>query len=92
MLESGEEFINRMWTKRVANFGAIESNADCAVLNRSVVSDIGEIESWNDTPSRRVKDVRNFALAHGFILSDEKAKHPLLAARRQPKGGVFSVY
>ena len=76
MLKSGEEFINRMGTKRVANFGAIESDADSAMLNRSVVGDIGEIESGNDSPSRWVKDVRNFAFAHGFILSDQKVKTP----------------
>jgi hypothetical protein len=48
------------------------------MLDRSVVRDIGEIESWDDAPSRWVEDVRNFALAHGPILSDEKAKHPLV--------------
>ena len=70
-----------MGTKGVANVGAIEGDADSAMLDRSVVRDIGEFESWDDAPSRWVEDVRNFALAHGPILSDEKAKHPLLVAR-----------
>jgi hypothetical protein len=76
MLKSGEEFINGMGTKRVANFGAIESDADSAMLNRSVVGDIGEFESGDDSPSRWFEDVRNFAFAHGFILSDQKVKTP----------------
>ena len=78
MLKSGEEFINGMGTKRVANFGAIESDADSAMLNRSVVGDIGEIESGDDSPSRWFEDVRNFVLAHGFILSDENVIRPFL--------------
>jgi hypothetical protein len=45
-----------------------------------VVGDVGEIESRHDTPSRWIEDVRNFALAHGPILSDEKAKHPLVGS------------
>jgi len=92
VLKSGDEFIDGMGPKRIANVGAIESNADSAVLDRPVVGDIGEIESRDDSPSRWVEDVRNFALAHGLILSDEKAKHPLLVAGGQPKGGVFEVY
>ena len=78
MFKCCEEFVNCVGTKCVANVGAIESDADSAVLNRSMVGDIGEIESWDDAPSRWVEDVRNFALAHGPILSDEKAKHPLV--------------
>lgn len=81
MFKCGEEFVNRMGTKCVANVGAIKGDTDSAVLNRSVVGDVGEIESWDDSPSRWVEDVRNFALAHGPILSGEKAKHPLLVAR-----------
>jgi len=92
MFKSCEQFIDSMWTKRIANVGAIESNAYSAMLNRSVIGDIGKIESWNDAPSRWVEDVRNFALAHLLILSDGKAKHPLLAAGGQPKGGVFQMY
>lgn len=80
MFKCCEEFVNRMGTKCVANIGAIKGDADSAVLNRSVVGDIGEIESRHDTPSRWIEDVRNFALAHGPILSDEKAKHPLVGS------------
>lgn len=81
MFEGCEQFIDCMRAKRIANVGAIESDADRAVLNGAMVGDVSEIESWNDAPSRWVKNVRNFALAHGPILSGEKAKHPLLVAR-----------
>ena len=78
MFKGREQFIDGMGTKRIATDGAIESNADSAVLNRPVVGDIGEIESRHDPPSGGVEDVRNFVLAHGFILSDENVIRPFL--------------
>ena len=92
MFKSCEEFVDGVRTKRVTNFRPIERDTDRAVLNRSMVGDICEFESGDDAPGRWIEDVRNFAFAHGLILSDEKAKHPLLAARWQPKGGVFQMY
>jgi hypothetical protein len=41
-----------------------------------VIGDIGEIETRHDPPSGGVEDVRNFVLAHGFILSDENVIRP----------------
>jgi hypothetical protein len=43
-----------------------------------VIGDIGEIETRHDPPSGGVEDVRNFVLAHGFILSDENVIRPFL--------------
>jgi hypothetical protein len=48
------------------------------MFDRAVIGDIGEIETRHDPPSGGVEDVRNFVLAHGFILSDENVIRPFL--------------
>ena len=70
-----------MGTKGVADLWSIESDSHRAMFNRTMVRNVGEIEAGDDPPCRWIKNVRNFALAHGPILSGEKAKHPLLVAR-----------
>ena len=79
MFESREKFIDGMGPKRISYLWAIESHAYRAMFNRAVIGDIGEIETRHGPPSGGVKDVRNFVLAHSFILSDENAIRPFLS-------------
>jgi len=46
------------------------------MFDRTMVRNVGEIEAGNDPPCRWIKNVRNFAIAHGFILSDQMVKTP----------------
>jgi hypothetical protein len=76
MFKSCEKFINSVRAKRIANLRTVESDSHRAMFNSSVVRDVSEIEAGDDPPGPGIKNVRNFAIAHGFILSDQKVKTP----------------
>ena len=78
MFKSREKFIDCVGPKRIADLGPIEGHAYRAMFDRTVIGDIGEIETRHYPPSGGVEDVRNVVLAHGFILSDENVIRPFL--------------
>jgi hypothetical protein len=76
VFKSREKLVNSVRTKCIADLGPIESDSHRAMFNRTMVRNVGEIEAGDDPPCRWIKNVRNFALAHGFILSGQMIKTP----------------
>jgi hypothetical protein len=59
MIEGGVQLVHRMGTKRIAHLRPIEGDANRTYIAGSRVGDVGEVETLDDFPGRRIEYLRN---------------------------------
>lgn len=71
MIEGGVQLIHCVWAESVAYLGTIERDTDSALVDGTVIRDVGKCEARNFTPGSGVENGRD---AHPVIVSCEMSQ------------------